>query len=137
MDLREQCDARNVSDDQFAMAEALLSIMPSPDFLRVKTTLHKSGNLPLQHQVSKSSNNINAVGVRKHSVAFMVPDWSLEPEAKQLGFETARDRKNKLRLEFPGLTVNDVRSNSAFFLKLLETARSRSHYLQTDGRENG
>jgi hypothetical protein len=137
MSLREQCNAPNVSDDQFTMAEALLTLMPSPDFLQVKTTLHKSDNLPLQHQVLKSKNNINAVGVRPECVAFMVTDWSFEEEAKQLGFETERDPKNKLRLQFLGLVVDDVRSNPAFFLKLIETARSRSHYLQTNGQKHG
>jgi len=52
--------APNIGDEQFALADVLLSLVP-PGFLTLKSELHKSDYVPLQ--AGRLKRNIDAVSI--------------------------------------------------------------------------
>src|ERR1700728_4252454 len=73
----------------------------------------KSGYITLDVQIGKDKKNKNAISIRRSVVRFMVSDWLIEEEAKQLEppIDTARNFQMK-KLEFPNLSASTIKRHS-------------------------
>ncbi|HWG16761.1 MAG TPA: hypothetical protein VN678_02785 [Acidobacteriaceae bacterium] len=131
MDTQRKANAPNIRPEQFEMA--LLNIAPTSDFLTKKTTPHKSSYLPLSYQVFGSSLHKNAVSIHRSYVSFMVPDWTLEDEARLQGLVTRRNTRYGNRLHFLQLTAAQVISKKPFLAKVLQIAKEEARSRQTQG----
>jgi len=131
-DERKQ-NAPNVSDEQFAMADALLSVAPTPEFLTLKSEPIEADYIPLCVQLGKSPKNKNAVSIHWDHVSFMVPDWALASDAANFNLRTEQSEEPGYgkRLHVLGVTAAQVKSNAAFYAKALEVAKRESEKRQT------
>jgi len=116
------------------VAEALLAVAPTENFLSPPAQKYKGRFIPLSAQVSKSKLNKNAVSIHEKFVSFMVPDWSLEDHAKTGNFDVERNLTYGLRLHFNGLTPRQIHNNGDFFSNALSIAKKESERRQYAGR---
>jgi hypothetical protein len=116
------------SADQHEIADLLLRL--NGEGFR-KDEKIKSGYITLDIQTGNSKKNKNAVSVRRNLVRFMVPDWLVEDEAKQLDPPVRTERRLKMKkLDFPDLSTSIIQKHSAFFQMMLSKAKDESRYRQ-------
>jgi hypothetical protein len=120
-----------ISRNQQEIADALLGVAPTADFLRKEP--QKRGYTPLSNQVHKSPKNKNAVSIHENYVSFMVPNWLLDTEARALNLTTRCDTNLGKRLHILHLTTVQIKSNASYFSKLLQIAKEESRGRQTLG----
>ena len=106
------------------LAHTLLGMSSQPERFVLPVKRYRSSYLPLSN--SAGGGHKNAVSIDRDYISFMVPDWSLESEALNLGFETRQNTRYGLRLQFLGVTSEKLSSNKDFIDRLMRTAIDES-----------
>jgi hypothetical protein len=117
--------------DRFERSAQALLALHSDGF----TLLRNKDYVVLERRLTKSDSNKNAVSVIREGFSFMVPDWSDETEAVELGLKPERSKRFK-RLILAHLDESQITQHAEFLTKLIIKAKIESERLQASGKAN-